>query len=297
MKCSFNFFITTFVLLSSINVELAVTQSINVNEFQYLSPKPNSSLVSPWINIIIRYGELINANTIKDPNLMTVTGTTSGIHNGDISLLDDGKTIIFKPNDSFSEGEKVSVKLRSGLKTINNDDIGKLEYQFYVSDSWQKNILNDNSNILFNEIKLMNPDLGNNDLTPTKINRNKVQPEIDSLELPNLYVTISNDPTEGYIFVSPWLFKGNFFDPNYIIISDNYGIPIYYKKISALGLDFKIHSNGVMTYHDRSTRWFYAMDSSYNVIDTFACGNGYTTDFHDLQILPDSKNGYHSGRW
>jgi hypothetical protein len=27
------------------------------------------------------------------------------------------------------------------------------------------------------------------------------------------------------------------------------------------------------------------MDSSYNVIDTFACGNGYTTGFHDLQIL------------
>jgi len=134
----------------------------------------------------------------------------------------------------------------------------------------------------------MIPDLENNDGSLTKINWNNAQPEIDSLEVPNLYVTISNDPTEGYIFITPWLFKGNFFDPNYIVIADNYGIPIYYKKISALALDFKIHSNGVMTYHDRSTRWFYAMDSSYNVIDTFYCGNGYTTDFHDLQILQNN---------
>lgn len=288
MKYSFNFFVTTFILLSSINVELAFTQSINVNEFQYLSPKPNSSLVSPWNNIIIRFGELININSIGIQNLINVSGSESGLHTGDIVLLDDGKTIIFKPNQPFSEGEKVSVKLRKGLKTIDNDDIGDLEYQFYVSDSWQKNNLKDNSKILFDEIKLMIPDLEFNDGTITKINRNKAQPEIDSLEVPNLYVTISNDPTEGYIFITPWLFKGNFFDPNYIVIADNYGIPIYYKKISALAVDFKIHSNGVMTYHDRSTRWFYAMDSSYNVIDTFYCGNGYTTDIHDLQILPNN---------
>ena len=281
-------FIINFIVLYTVCTFDAHPQSINVNRFEYLSPQPNSSLVSPWNNIIIRYGELLNVNSLNDQNLINVSGSNSGVQSGEIKLLDDGKTIIFKPNSSFSEGEIVTVKLRSGLKTINDDDIGELEYVFYVSDSGQKNILSDNSKILCDEFKLIIPELDNRNGPLVETNWNEALSGTDSIEVPNLYVTISNDPTEGYIFISPWFYQGNFIDPNYILIADNYGIPIYYKGINALALDFKIQPNGLMTYHDRSTRLFYAMDSSYNVIDTFACGNGYTTGFHDFQILPNN---------
>jgi hypothetical protein len=281
-------FIITFIVLYTVCTFDAHPQSINVNRFEYISPKPNSSLVSPWNNIIIRYGELININSLHNQNVLTVLGSESGALRGDIVLLDDGKTIIFKPNHPFSEGEKVTVRLREGFKTAFNEDFGELEFEFYVSDSWQKNIDNVHSKILFDEIKLMISKIEYNNTPLTNMNWNKAQLEPDTIEVPNLYVTISNDPTEGYIFISPWFYQGNFLDPNYILIADNYGIPIYYKGINALALDFKIQPNGLMTYHDRSTRLFYAMDSSYNVIDSFACGNGYTTGFHDLQILPNN---------
>ncbi len=43
----------------------------------------------------------------------------------------------------------------------------------------------------------------------------------------------------------------------------------------------------LLTYFDLAHSKFFAMDSSYSVVDTFYTGNGYTTDIHELQILPD----------
>jgi hypothetical protein len=287
MKYLSTYLVPAFIILLSIISTISHAQSTNADRFEYLSPKPNSSFVSPLNNIIIRYGEQVNLNSIDYHNLINVTGSKSGFHKGQIVILDDGKSIIFKPNDPFSEGEKVTVVLSTGMKTVNNDDVGELEFNFFISDSWQNNINDVNSKILFDEIKLMMPDLTNNTGTLSDMRWKKVRLEPDTLELPNLYVTISDDPTDGYIFISPWFYQGNFLDPNYIMIADNYGIPIYYKGINALALDFKIQPNALLTYHDRSTGLSYGMDSSYNIIDTFACGNGYTTGFHDLQILPN----------
>jgi hypothetical protein len=261
------------------------SQEINVDRFEYISPEPSSSFVSPLNNIVIRQGDLIDVNSMSVEDLIIVEGSKSGLHKVDLNLLDDGTTIIFKPTQAFSEGEQIIVRLKSGLKTIYNEDIGELKFEFYISDSWQKNINDINSKILLDEIKMIVPKTGYDDNSFSMLN---FQSNSDTLELPNLYVTVSNDPTEGYIFISPWFYQGNFLDPNYIIISDNYGIPIYYKAINALALDFKIQPNGLLTYHDRSTILSYGMDSSYNVVDTFACGNGYTTGFHDLQILPNN---------
>ena len=52
-------------------------------------------------------------------------------------------------------------------------------------------------------------------------------------------------------------------------------------------LDFKMQPNGLLTYFDLVPNCFIALDSSYAVVDTFRCGNGYETDFHELQLLPN----------
>ena len=281
-------FTFTYTIAFLIFIVPAHPQRINVHSFEYLSPLANSTFVSPFSNIIIRYGKPLDVINSEVQNSINVSGSISGFHAVDIIFLDDGKTIIFKPIQPFTEGEKVSVELMKGLKTTDNDDIGNLSFDFYVADSWENNNLNNYSKMLLEDFKSVNQDFKNNNSTPSEINISNVRAEINTFELPNLHVTISNNPTDGYIFISPWLYQGNFEDPNYILIVDNYGIPIYYKRINALAMDFKIQPNGVLTYRDESTGAFYGMDSSYNVIDTFACGNGYYTDIHDLQLLPNN---------
>jgi len=51
--------------------------------------------------------------------------------------------------------------------------------------------------------------------------------------------------------------------------------------------DFKVQPNGLLSYGDIFTRYFYTMDSSYSVVDSYSTGNGYYTDSHEFQILPN----------
>ncbi len=44
-----------------------------------------------------------------------------------------------------------------------------------------------------------------------------------------------------------------------------------------------------MTYFDCLTGKYYAEDSQYNIVDSFYCGNGYSTDTHELRVL---NNGH-----
>ena len=72
------------------------------------------------------------------------------------------------------------------------------------------------------------------------------------------------------------------------MIVDNTGNPIYYKQVGRT-TDFKLLSNGDLSYFDYNTTQFYEMNQNYMTIDSFACGNGYQTDPHDLRLL---NNGH-----
>jgi hypothetical protein len=73
----------------------------------------------------------------------------------------------------------------------------------------------------------------------------------------------------------------------YLIIAATDGTPLWYRKMNDQCLDFKRQPNGLLTYYDKSVGCYLAMDSTFAVVDTFRCGNGYSTDPHELQILPD----------
>ena len=268
------------VLLSS---QVLLSQSENIISYQYISPIPGSSFISPESNIIIRYGSII-ADPELDASIINVTGTRSGSHHGQLIAAKDNRTLIFKPSNQFHPGEKVSISFAGGLRTNDGKFLPRLEFSFYVSN--QIPVIDAINNrdylnrclIRFNrgdELKnfnyLANPDTG----LPA--------------DLPNVHISISNKPTEGYTFIAPWYFQGSFFDPNYLMIVDNYGTPVYYKKNDVLALDFKVHKNGILTYYDQGSDSFIAMDSSYNLINRFNCGNGYPTDFHDIQVIPNGN--------
>ncbi|MEZ4690195.1 MAG: hypothetical protein R3A12_08415 [Ignavibacteria bacterium] len=64
----------------------------------------------------------------------------------------------------------------------------------------------------------------------------------------------------------------------------------FYKERNPNGVvDFKRQPKGVMTYYSRARRMFLSMDNDFNVNDSFYCGNGYTTNIHDMQLLDNGN--------
>jgi hypothetical protein len=90
-------FLTIFLMSSF----LINAQNINTKRFQYLSPVPGSNLNSPETNIIIRFGGAISNNNMS--NSLSIIGNKSGQHQGKIILVENGTTLIFKPENQFAE--------------------------------------------------------------------------------------------------------------------------------------------------------------------------------------------------
>ena len=252
------FFYLIIILCFSLNF-ITIAQLSNTNsDYIYISPVPNSTFVSPYNNIIITPKSSFNRAQLFDKNWVEVYGSKSGIHSGEIMLSDNGENIIFQPFNSFSLGEMVTVTLLKGLRLENGDVLGRLQYNFEISNDFKNNILH----------KLK--DIGDSSLP---------------IDFPKIRIGISNNPSNGFLFLSPA--KGNTL--SYLMILNNRGIPIFYRKKPDVALVyFKPQANGLLTYYDTEKNFFYALDSSYAVVDSFMAGNGYPTDFHELLITQDN---------
>ena len=109
----------------------------------------------------------------------------------------------------------------------------------------------------------------------------------DSLppDLPLPTITTLKNPADGYIFAAvPYWGTGGL----YLVVYNNQGRPVFYRKTPATCTDFKLHDNGLFTWFDYSSKKFFAMDSSLAVVDSFWVQNGFTTDEHEIKLL---KNG------
>jgi hypothetical protein len=75
------------------------------------------------------------------------------------------------------------------------------------------------------------------------------------------------------------------------LILDKFGRIIFYRIIAkdmnlTPTIDFKLQPNGWISYYNTNRAKHYIMDSTFTVIDSIQCANGFQTDQHDLQILP-----------
>ena len=289
------FFITAFVFCLSIIVTIntASAQNINLKDFQYTFPVPSSKLNSAGTNIIIKYGDAFNKSILNNNPVMVVRGNKSGLHTGKLILTEGGKTLIFDPYKPFSDGEVVTVKLSGNLETNTGVKIPLLQFSFETSK------IDLNKEIRLNPKKyprLLNP--GFDDAGLQSINKlTPLYPEPapeeytvqkDSLppDFPAITVSSINNPAPGRIFFTPFDTKNKI--PSFLIITDNYGIPIFYKKMPYRTYNFARQPTGVLTYYATGPNQHYVMDSSYNVIDSLHMEHGYTTNVHELTIL---KNG------
>ena len=259
-------------------------QQLNVGKFHYISPVPGSRLVSPQNNIVIRFGKKLSS--FIPGNVLSVRDSKGSFYNGDIKLSDDGETLIFKPEKNFTQGEKISVVLSKGLKTSSGDELPPLKFSFYTSK-----IL---AGVFKNISEKASLDFTNNLLHGKKIIRaeetNESDSAVDSLpgNFPELTINFSNNPERGSIFLSSFVLPG--FLPSYLIILNNSGIPTFVRNMPNICADFKLQSNGLLTYWIRGAFKFYAMNDHYEIVDSFATGNGYETDLHELQVLPNGHS-------
>lgn len=106
---------------------------------------------------------------------------------------------------------------------------------------------------------------------------------------PHVNITINDNPDTGLIFLSTsW---GSY--PQYSMILDNTGNPIWYIRTKGEERrDLKVQPNGWLTMLIRDgyggSDWGYiALDEHYEHVHTFRATNGYTTDHHELQVLPN----------
>lgn len=232
----------------------------------YTEPVRNAKLVSINNNIIIGFDE--NIGNIESSDLIrtiTVKGSVSGIHTGKIILTKEKRKFLFIPNEPFAFNEEVEVKINR-LKT-SSGILNNFSYSFFTQKSKpeynpDQSFLSetDNSNIIF----------------PSQ--------NSGSSNLPVITVSINNNPSPGKLYLGNFPFIAI---PNtpYMIQSDNNGNISYYREFNSRVLDYKRQPNGMMTYFEGLA--YYGEDNNHNLIKTFQCGNGYSTDHHELKVTND----------
>ncbi len=235
---------------------------------------------SPSTNIIIRYGNPLSSNKL-DNSVIEITGEKSGFHSGKIILTEGNKTILFKPDLSFAKGEMVRVKLSGQLRTSDNKSVPELSFSFRITEK-DLNKIGENDAVSF--YRQTCPEFFVANSFDAKFPVYSSMEINDSLpqNFPQIVVDSLNNPVPGNLFFTP--FTSTTFSGTYLIITDNYGTPVFYRKMSAQTFDFKKQPDGSLTYFDLGRAKFFVMDSSYNIIDSVSTGNGYVTDVHELLI-------------
>jgi hypothetical protein len=245
-------------------------------KYQFVSPRPGARLVPPGTTITIRPGGLINKQSVSSA-LFSVVGERSGAHSGSVAVADDQQTIIFKPQNPFALGERVRVTVRRGIANVSGRVFNDFGFDFTIAP--QVRPAPDVVTMLGDEISRL---------------PQQIQPAAPARRVPHFVTVPSDFPVmtmtvpvsntgDGYIFIAPINF-GSGTTP-YLLILDNTASPVYYKRLDANAFDFKKQPNGLLTYYKSGV--YLAMDSSYNIVDTYQAGNGYSTDLHELQLLPN----------
>lgn len=262
--------------------------------FEYISPRHGAKMVSPENNIILRPGMMLDRSSASTAKFV-VEGSESGIHRGKLILLADEKTLIFQPARFFSPGEIVTVKLKSGIRTQAGEMLDEFQSRFSVSSGMvvKPGVFNDCCFAYATQENYPN------------YRANKMSGELsaaifgaDSLpgNFPTFSLTAYNDPSPGYLLMTPFFFAPPDFGPGYLIVSDNYGTPVFYRACEGVCHDLTLQPNEYLSYFEwtapgisAADNRYYLMDERYAVIDSFRTGNGYVTDNHELLIL---ENGH-----
>ena len=252
----------------------------------YQSPVPQAEYILPQTTVIIRPAGIIDTSLLSNPTLFHVEGSGSGLHSGEVILSDDRQTIIFKPYTPFAPGERVFVNVDLGqlTHTVRNDD--STSFSFFISNG---GVIIPRGSSLFPEEDLTAPGTTSDteQFNPPSSLPAPTRADTLPLDFPYVSTFLNGETSDGNIFLANIRFSGSFVP--YLLVLDNQGNPVFYRRMTAACYDFKLHPNGLMTYFSTPPSRFYAMDQTCSIVDSFMCRNGYPTDVHDIQLL---ENGH-----
>jgi len=284
MKDHYTIYLTVVILFISL---LFIPIGINAQQetsFQYVSPKPNSIMVSNETNIILRHATKLQESTIIQ-NLISVVGSKSGLHTGDFLLTDDDQTIVFNPHKPFAYNEVVTVSVQRGIKTRLNLDVPEYSFSFKTET---EGIIQRYDGVFDEDITLMQ------NLTNIPGGENVL---VDTLPPPPITIDSVNNPGPGYIFMATWDRNVPHLYGNFIFILDSAGHIVDSVRIKGAPFDFKIQPNGLLSYalgdfalnvpRPGEELQYMVLDSNLAVVDSFKMKNGYVTDFHEFLMLPN----------
>ena len=251
-------------------------------ELEFVSPIPGSALVLPETNIILRPGGIVDAASVAEGSLLQLSGSTSGLHEGRLRLSDDHRTLTFQPNIPFTFGEIVTCRLGVGLTTNDRGPVPPFEFTFTVAGPVRETLRDFPIPADVDE----NPPPAPGGFAATSALQSAALADSLPPDFPHIRAAVHGTPTPGRLFLGNIAFGGPRL-PTYLMILENDGSPFFYRKLAGVGLDFKMQPDGPLTYFDAVAGGFYALNARYAVVDSFRCGNGYSTDGHDLLLLPN----------
>ncbi|HBF87070.1 MAG TPA: hypothetical protein DDX39_00400 [Bacteroidales bacterium] len=244
------------------------TNSIVSAQYEFLSPIPNSRYHNIETNIIFRDGDLINPNSLNS-NSFDIYSFSTGNHTAQITLSPDGKTVIINPDVDFNTDDKIYVSIQNIVR-LDGSVIDSLNFYFFTTKNGSKNLPYNENYISVN----------------TALYKTKSIPE----SFPDISTLAYDNPYEGYIFFQNTSGYASYYD-RFISIIDHNLNPYLYIQDNNRGLSFTKQKNGQYSFFNPYGYSFYTLDTTFAIVDSFACGNGYNADFHDFQLL-ENGNSY-----
>ena len=252
---------------------------------QYLSPLPGSALHPAATSIAIRCGDVFVRSNALDMRRWTVAGATSGVHAGQLALSCDARTLTFQPGVPFAGGERVHVAIASGITTLEGRVLPSFDWWFDVRGG-------DDAALRALALRIVRdeePETAGAGALPMGASGAATPAVTLGTPLPSSYspvtVSMSNYPdTVGGIFLSP--FTSILDSRGHLLVVDHRGEPLFFRSLPGLAFDFRRQPNGLLTYWTYPGVYF-GMDSTYTIVNEFACGNNYSVDLHDMQLLPN----------
>ena len=238
------------------------------NRINYTDPSDGAKYINIENNITLGFENTLTCTEKDLPGCIKVTGSSGRSYSGKLILLPGSKKIIFSPGINYLPGETITVSINGKLlRSLSHKSKNVLSFETSrVKPVW--NPLQGIQNEFEGDISgYENPVIS------------------DPLTLPVMTVTINNNPEPGFLFLSNIRFGGQY--TPYLIITDKNAVPYSYLQLNANGMDFKKQPNGNLTYFSVGKSKFYELSPAFILLDSFYCGNGYRTDQHELQVLPN----------
>lgn len=239
-----------------------IFSNIYANNIIYISPVPGSAFNLPMTNIIAGFSEKLDITKSKQGDIKVI-GSISGIHTGKIIFAEKDTRMVFIPDIPFEFNETVTVTLKEE----------KYSYSFFTSA--QKVTAENYYPVLSFPKHITEMENGDN--------------VFNTDTMPNITYVMNGPTASGSIFIANTLNAGGGY-PSTLMILNNNVTPVFKRDLIRRAYDFDRQNENLITYFDEVKRKYYGLNRYYQIVDSFWCQNGYTTDFHELRVLPNGNS-------